>query len=388
MGLVKNTSFLNHLRSWWAVVRRGSAFPSALTDQLYRIYLNHNKVIHYRDGYPVRSIGTPALFSAPSANFFARTFYRVIQNRNLPNMMSIAINDECNVNCTHCSFFSGVEEKGRTTLTLKQMKNVIRQAQELGVSMFNFVGGEPLMREDLAEIIASVDKNLATTILFTNGLLLKQEAQKLRKAGLDSVYVSIDSSDPVKHDRFRGHKGLFEEAMTGIREAKKRGFTVGISCCLTPQSFLEGELERMVELAKREGVHEVLFFDAMPTGRYKHRKDLLDNGSLVEEMVERAIPFNLDQSYPGVVVWGYMTSHRSVGCACGTSYMYLSPYGDIMSCDFNHTKFGSVLELPLYQIWDGLTTRQEFCRSKWGGCKIKSSEMRDKDCIDAGKACC
>ncbi|WP_199313513.1 hypothetical protein [Leptolyngbya sp. FACHB-671] len=45
---------------------------------LYRIYLNHNKVIHFRNGYPVYSLSTPALFSKPAANFIARALYRTI----------------------------------------------------------------------------------------------------------------------------------------------------------------------------------------------------------------------------------------------------------------------------------------------------------------------
>ncbi|MCB0162980.1 MAG: SPASM domain-containing protein, partial [Anaerolineae bacterium] len=79
--------------------------------------------------------------------------------------------------------------------------------------------------------------------------------------------------------------------------------------------------------------------------------------------------------YPGVISFAYMTSHRSVGCSCGTSYFYVSPYGDIMSCDFNHAQFGNALERPLYQIWDDLSTRPDFQQAKWGGCKIKSSDF-------------
>ncbi|WP_199318815.1 hypothetical protein [Leptolyngbya sp. FACHB-541] len=83
---------------------------------LYRIYLNHNKVIHFRNGYPVYSLSTPALFSKPAANFIARALYRTIQNKNLPNMMSFAVNDDCNAACQHCSFFTAVEEPGRAVL--------------------------------------------------------------------------------------------------------------------------------------------------------------------------------------------------------------------------------------------------------------------------------
>ena len=374
------------LRWKWFLATRGMSFQADYLDRVYQIYLNHNKVIHYRDGHPVRSLTTPAVLSKPMANFMARALYGTIQNRRVPNMLSFAINDVCNASCEHCSFFDGVEEKGRAVLTTGQAQKLIRDAQELGVSVVNIVGGEPLMREDLPEIIKAVDKDLSTTLLVTNGSLLADKALLLRRSGLDSVYVSIDSANPLKHDLFRGTKGLFAKAMEGIQKAKAAGLSVGMACTLTPESFEAGEFERLIELGRRIGVHEVLVFDAMPSGRYKMREDLVDNWDWVEQMIEASKPYNRDPRYPGIQMLAYTFSHRSTGCACGTSYFYVSPYGDVMSCDFNHAKFGNVLQTPLYQIWDGLSSQEEFSRSKWGGCKVKDSTYLGKNTVVNGRS--
>jgi AdoMet-dependent heme synthase len=103
-------------------------------------------------------------------------------------------------------------------------------------------------------------------------------------------------------------------------------------------------------------------------------------------MVRSAKRYNDDPRCPGVTFFAYLTSHRSVGCSCGTSYFYLSPYGDVMSCDFNHAKFGNVLDEPLWRIWDRLSTRPEFLQAKWGGCKIKDSAFRELDTVSPGPA--
>ncbi len=378
-------SFLNKLRLKWFMTTKTLNYTSDYLEILYRIYLNHSKVIHWRDGKPVYSLSTPALYSKPAANFFARQMYRGIQNKNLPNMMSFAVNAVCNAHCKHCSFFTAVEDRSRKVLALEQSQKLIKDAQELGVSVMNFVGGEPLLRDDLPKIVDSVDKDLSTTVMFTNGILLAKKAETLRNAGLDSVYVSIDSSDPEKHDLVRGRKGIFKEAMKGLEKAKSLGFSVGISTTLTPESFADSEMDKILELAKKIGVHEVVLFDAMPTGRYKFRKDLLDNENWAEKIIKRSEKYNTDSSYPGVLVWAYSTSHRSVGCSCGTSYFFLSPYGDIMSCDFNHATFGNAVEEPLYRIWDRLTSTEGFTCAKWGGCKIKDSKYREKDTVSPGK---
>jgi sulfatase maturation enzyme AslB (radical SAM superfamily) len=286
------------LRYRWLLATRAMPYASDYLTRTYQIYLNHSKVIHYRDGCPVYSLSTPAVFSRPFANFAARAMYRTIQNRNLPNLLSFAVNDVCNATCEHCSFFSGVDDKSRAVLTLEQAQGVIKAAQKLGVSVLTFVGGEPLLRPDLPEIIASVDKDLTTPVLFTNGALLAQKAQQLKRAGLDGVYVSLDAADPDAHDQFRATPGLFAQAVEGLKHAKRAGLSVGISCSMTPEAFAAGELARLVELGKRLGVHEVLVFDTMPTGRYKWRDDLIDNPEWVDEMIESVRPYNLAPAIP------------------------------------------------------------------------------------------
>ncbi|MEB3198893.1 MAG: radical SAM protein [Synechococcaceae cyanobacterium] len=365
------------LRDWrlrWFLLRHALPGGCSFVETLYRIYLNHSKIIHFRDGYPVYSLSTPALFSPPASHFIARALYRTIQNRNLPNLMSLAVNDGCNACCTHCSFFEGVDDPRRRPLELAQQLQLIRDAQELGVSVINLVGGEPLLHPGLEELVAGIDKSLSTVLLFTNGWHLAERARGLRRAGLDSVYVSIDAADAAGHDARRGLEGLFDRALAGLEQARRCGLSVGLSATLTPEDWAAGELERLVELTRRCGAHELLVFDALPSGRLQHRDDLIGAGDWVEQMIRQADRWNRDPRYPGVVFSGYISSHRSVGCSCGTSYFYLSPYGDVMSCDFNHAIFGNILQEPLWRIWQRLSSDPHFQQAKWGGCKVKDPD--------------
>lgn len=366
------------MRLKWFLATRALGFSTAFTDRLYAIYLGHSKVIHFRDGHPVYSLSTPALYSKPSANMMARTLYRGIQNRNMPNLMSFAVTDVCNARCGHCSFYEAVDDPARTPLTLPQCQDAIRAAQELGVSMINFVGGEPLKRPELLQILAGVDKDISATSMFTNGWALAGMARGLRDAGLDGISVSLDATEAAEHDRIRNLPGLFERALQGLDAALESGMSVGIATCLTPEGFAAGEFERMVEFARRRGAHELTVFDAMPSGRLGERADLIDNGAWLEDLIKRAAVYNRDPRYPGVLIHAYTVSHRSVGCACGTSYFYLTPYGDVTSCDFNHRPFGNILKEPLHVVWERMSSDESYRQAKWGGCKVKDSEFVSK----------
>ncbi|HNW43441.1 MAG TPA: radical SAM protein [Elusimicrobiales bacterium] len=368
---------IDRLRLQWLMATKTMGYSADATERMYRIYLNHGKVIHYRKGRPVYSLSSPALFTGPSANFFARQLYKSIHGKNTPNLLSFAVTSECNAACGHCSFYKDEKKDGRPPVTLEQAVYLIRSAQELGVSVINFTGGEPLLRGDLPEIIKSVDKELSTTAMFTNGWYLKERCAELKAAGLDSLYVSVDSADPKTHDKLRGVEGLFARAAEGIGSALSAGFSVGISCCVSPESFRDGELDRVIELAKKLGVHEVIVYDAAPTGRYAGREDLQGNTAWLEELIASVGKYNEDSSYPGVLVYAYTTSHRSVGCSSGVNYFYLSPWGDVCPCDFNHMCFGNALQEPLYRIWDRMTSLPDFSCAKWGYCRMKDPAFKD-----------
>ena len=367
------------LRFKWFISTQSINYSIDFFERVYEIYLNHKKIIHWRDGKPVYSLSTPAVYSKPAVNLFSRSVFSTIQNRNFPNLMSYAINDVCNVNCQHCSFFDSVNDETRKVMDTKQSKQLIKDAQDLGVSVINIVGGEPLLREDLPEIIKSINKDLSIAILFTNGWLLQHKVKELKQSGLDGVYISMDSADEETHDKIRQKPGLYKRALKGIEVAKKSGLSVGISCTIAEDDFRGGRLTELIELGKELGIHEVLIFDMIPVGRAKGKKELIDNRAWIDEMIDYTKKYNDQDDYPGILVYAYGTSYKSTGCSGGTSYYYVSPYGDISPCDFNHAAFGNILEEPLHKIWDRLSSDSNFSQASWRGCKMKDSKYLSKD---------
>ena len=369
---------LNKLRLKWVMTTKSMGHGQDFLHQLYKQYLNHNKIIHWRKGLPVYSGSTPPAFSKPAAHFLARKMMSVIQNRPFPNLMSFAINDICNARCEHCSFFDEHDRPELPVVTLDEATNIIKQAQDLGVSVINFVGGEPLMRKDLPDILRSVDKDRSSTLLFTNGWFLKKQAKTLKDAGLDTVYVSIDNATPEGHNEHRKLKGLFQRAMEGLQEAKKVGLTTGLSCCVFEDDLDNGNFDALMQLGKDMDVHEIIVFDAMPSGRMKDRQDLIGKPDVIDRLIARIQEYNAIEDFPGVLSYSYATSWESTGCCGGTAYFYVTPYGEICCCDFNPAKLGDLREEPLWKVWDNAQKDPEFGSATWGGCKTKDPAYRAK----------
>lgn len=364
-------NFFNKIKFKYTIVKNGLGFSLEILEGIYETYLNHKKIIHFRDGFPVYSMSIPALFSKPSIKLFSRLSFRLVSNRSLPILMSIAVSDICNADCYHCSYFNGMHHEDKKKLDFEELKDLIHQGQELGASVLNFVGGEPLLRKNICEIIKCVDKNLSSTVIFTNGWALKEKANSLRGAGLDGVYVSIDSSDKNIHDKLRNTPGIFEKALSGIEAALKTGMTVGISCCLSKEAYLRGDFDKIVELGKKLKIHEIIVFDQIPCGKLKNCKNQLKDNSWIDNLITTSKKYNENDKYPGILVYSYTTSYKSTGCAGGKNYLYIAPHGDVCACDFNSKSYGNVKESPLHKIWEKMSSEKEENYSKWCSCMLR-----------------
>jgi len=360
-------------------LRQTKEYFDFLVAQNYRLYLGHSKIIGTIDGYNAYSLSTPPFLSKASANYLSRILNKAIQNRPLPDSMSLAITAHCNAKCEHCSFMGCYPQPPTTQLSLSEIKNVIAQAQSLGVSMINLVGGEPLLRQDLPEIISSINKDLSSTVLYTNGYFLEEAAADLKKSGLNGVYVSLDYPEAKRHDAFRKINGLFQKALAGLKAAQKAKLLTGLSICLGKKEFEQGHFDEMVKLSKELGVNEIIVFDFTPAGNYKNRLDLIGERDWIDSLIAKADEYNSKSGTPGILVYSRFASHLGLGCAGGVRYFYVSPFGDIFPCDFNHVSFGNIRKTELYKIWDKMSGNPEFRKSKWGGCRLKDPSFNGRN---------
>ena len=135
-----------------------------------------------------------------------------------PYRMDIALTYRCNNRCMHC-YAGGPRQTSE--LSTKDWLSVIDKLHGLGIPQVVFTGGEPTLREDLADLIAYTQKMELVCGLVTNGRKLKEKAylQSLIDAGLDHVQITVESHDPEVHDKITEADGSWDETVQGLRNA-------------------------------------------------------------------------------------------------------------------------------------------------------------------------
>lgn len=186
--------------------------------------------------------------------------------------LRLSITDRCNLRCTYCMPAQGLEWLPTPDLlTTAELTRLGRLAVErLGVERIRLTGGEPLLRRDLEEVIASL-ATLRTTsggkpdiALTTNGLGLEKRAGALRKAGLGRVNVSIDSLDPQDYAAITRRDRL-TDVLAGIAGAQEAGLDpIKVNAVVMPATVEERAPRLLAECLRRGW--QLRFIEHMPLG--------------------------------------------------------------------------------------------------------------------------
>jgi radical SAM protein with 4Fe4S-binding SPASM domain len=158
----------------------------------------------------------------------------------------------CNLRCVHCgsSCEPGTPVDELSTQEILAVLDTLRQDFDTSRMVVAITGGEPMMRQDLPEVIARMVSHGMTVGMVSNGTLLNLErTQNLVKAGLRTISFSVDGNEEL-NDAVRG-KGSFAKAMAGIRAAQEAGVElIEVISCVRPESLPRmAEMERVVRQA-------------------------------------------------------------------------------------------------------------------------------------------
>ncbi len=167
------------------------------------------------------------------------------------------VTQRCNLHCAHC--YSHSQNKDyRNELSTTEGLGLLADLADFGVSVVLFSGGEPLLRNDLPEIIERALVLGMRTVISTNGTLLSDDmAGRFRDAGLSYIGVSLDGVR-ANNDRFRGVNGAFDQAFKGIQAAKNAGIKVGLRFTMSRRNVTD--IEAIFDLIEQEEIPRICFY--------------------------------------------------------------------------------------------------------------------------------
>lgn len=174
------------------------------------------------------------------------------------------VGQRCNLKCVHCySQSKDIEYPGE--LSTKEAKAMLDGLAEYGAPVILFSGGEPLMREDLMDLITYAKDKGLRAVISTNGTLITEEkAEELKQFGLSYVGISLDGLKET-NDKFRGIEGAFDDALMGIRNCLKMGIKVGLRFTINKRNAQD--IPGIFELIEKEKIPRVCFYHLVYSGR-------------------------------------------------------------------------------------------------------------------------
>jgi 12,18-didecarboxysiroheme deacetylase len=310
----------------------------------------------------------------------------------------------CNLKCVHCyAFAEGEEYRGKNELSTEEGKKLIDDLAAFGVPVILFSGGEPLLREDLPDLIDYAVKKGMRAVISTNGTLITEEkAQIFSKFSLSYIGVSIDGIGTV-NDSFRGVTGAFERAMTGIRNAKKVGIKVGLRFTINKRNY--EEIPKVFDLIEKENIERVCFYHLVYAGRGSKLidEDLSheDARKVVDYIMDRTKAsfdkgkplevLTVDNHADGPLVYLRLQKENEIraaevydllmmneGNASGVAIGCVDEEGNVHADQFwRHYSFGNVRKRPFSEIWMDTTndlmaklkSKKQFVKGRCARCK-------------------
>jgi len=249
----------------------------------------------------------------------------------------------CNFRCKHCSVkrFQGKKE-GRY-FTINDVKELSRQADEMGLAHFVITGGEPLVFPDFDDLVKAIDPQKFYITSDTNGWFLDDErARHLKSIGIDKIQLSLDSLSTTEHNKFRQKPESHERALRAIDAAKSAGLNIIVQTVVTKQRVRSKEFIEFIEFLNGKGVGVFVTY-AKPVGSWEGNFDVLVDRSDMDYVRELEKKYN---------IFTHLTPSYGLdlGCIAVKRMISITKYGDVMPCPYIHVKLGNFFEEPLKDI--------------------------------------
>jgi len=295
--------------------------------------------------------------------------------KNSPFILIHLLTSKCNCRCKICDLWKNVDNY-KSDLNKEEVFTLLDKASEAGIVYYTIVGGEPLIRDDLLEILKYAKQLKLTTSVITNGFYLKKKCNDIIPF-IDVLEVSLDSNDEL-HDKMRGVDGLLNRAIQGIKLCKNSKTKIIINCVLSKANYKK--IFDLIELSKKLDV----YISIQPIDLVEGYNDnLILEKKVIQKIYSEIIRYKksgykISNSYSYLKL---LSQNNKYICHAPKSLIVVKPNGDITSClnyEYYYDSWGNIKDKKLKEIFNSKSFKNfckkvEKCNVCNGACIIESS---------------
>ena len=299
-----------------------------------------------------------------------------------PRYAALKVCDICNSNCAYCGHASGSAMPKKPSPSFEKICDVLSQMSEIGVAATTISGGEPLLRDDIADIVAHSVRKKVVPILLTNGLTLGGKLDELYRAGLRFIIISIDTLDSEAYKLTRGVPvdGILRSlgALFRFKEAHA-DLHVHITSVLSRAS--EDGIEPLIDFFSARGIsaqinpfHNFLEFDKdrLVAADFPKTVQLCDRLIAKKREGARIVSSDAFLGHCPDFLYGKRMLPEGFSCSAGYTNIYIDVSLNVNPCwDFYNPPVGNLYEHRLSDLWFGADygrVRRDMQKNKCRGC--------------------
>jgi len=318
------------------------------------------------------------------------------------------LTQRCNLFCAHCYMSAFSHADASHEFTTQECFRVMDEIGQINPDVFLILtGGEPLIRKDIFDLAAYGSDKGFTVVLGTNGVLLREkEARAMRRSGIQGASISLDSTDPKKHDEFRKLPHSFRDAVRATQILKAEGLDFSIHMSVMPWNV--GEIPAMIDLVRELGARVLNFFFLVQTGRGAELTDIrpeqyeeiltalakaqgvghgptrADRAATIFDQPED--PWTVPAGRSGELILrakcaphfrriiyqldpesALLKNYAQGSCPAGKYYCRISPNGDVTPCPYMPVAAGNLRQQSFAEIWRSAPVLNDLRDPKLGG---------------------
>jgi len=306
----------------------------------------------------------------------------------LPLWLLAELTYRCPLQCPYCSnpldYASHNQE-----LSTQEWFNVFDQARQMGAVQLGFSGGEPLVRQDLEELVAYAHQKGFYTNLITSGMGLNEaRIAGLKQAGLQHIQISFQASDPVVNNALAGSKHAFQQKYDMSRLVKQYGYPMVLNFVIHRHNI--DQIDQIIELCLELEADTVELAICQFYGwAYENRQGLLPTKEqlvraerITNEYRQKIQEQNIKCKLIFVVPDYYEERPKACMDGWGKIFLTVSPDGTALPCHAARQlpiQFPNVKESQLSEIWYDSLSFNEFRGDDWMPDMCQSCSDKDRD---------